>query len=143
MKKIHKKIIVGFLPIPLLFLITVCCCLDENVEAAECDSVHSTEHHQESHELEKSHHSEHQHDSQGEHECACPKHLSFLSAQSTNFVFNATVNQLLTKDFMVNFQFENIILLASVSNQSQGPPRQDHFDHSSLPIYLKNSNLRL
>ena len=140
MIKIHKKIISGLLPIPFLFVITVCCCLDENVSAAESNSTSSAEHHQE---LEKIDHSEHQHDSQGEHECACPKHLSFLSAQSADIIFNASLSQLLAKNFMTNLRFENPVLLALLSNHSQGPPLLDHRDYVSLPIYLKISNLRI
>lgn len=140
MKRIHKKIIGVSLPIPLLLVITFCCCLDENVSAAESDSSFSTEHHQG---LEKSSHSEHQHDSQGEHECTCPGHLSFLSAQSADMVFDSSLSQMLARNFMVNLRLDNIVLLSSLSNHSQGPPLQDSADHVSLPIYLKISNLRI
>lgn len=144
MQKKHKKIIAGFLPIPLFFAITFCCCLDEKAFADETHLSSSAEHsNHESHELEKSDHSEHQGHSGGEHECACPKHLSFLSAQSADIIFDLSFNQMLAKDFMANLQFENIVLLASLSNHSQGPPREDHLDHVSLPIYLEISNLRL
>ncbi len=142
MKRVYKKIISAFLPIPLSLAITFCCCLDEKALAAEVHSNCSSEHPQEFHELEKVDHTEHQNHAEGDHECACPKHLSFLSAQSVDLAFNS-VSQMLAKNFMADLQFESIIFLASVSNQSQGPPRQDRFDHSSLPIYLKNSNLRL
>jgi hypothetical protein len=143
MKRLHKKLIGGFLPIPLLFAITFCCCLDEKVFADETHSDFSTEHHQEAHELEKSDHSEHQHDSQGDDECSCPKHFSFLSEQSVDIVFNASLSHILAKNFMANFGFDNVIFLAPLSNQSQGPPRLDHRDYVSLPIYLKVSNLRI
>lgn len=140
MKRIHKKIIGALLPIPLLLVITFCCCLDGNVSAAESDTGLSTEHHQG---LEKSDHSEHQHDSQGEHECACPKHLSFLFAQSAEMVFDSSLSQMLAKNFMVNLRLDNIVLLSSLSNHSQGPPLHDNADRVSLPIYLKISNLRI
>lgn len=140
MKRIHKKIIGALLPIPLLLAITFCCCLDENVSATESDSSFSTEHHQG---LEKSDHSEHQHDSQGEHECTCPKHLNFLSAQSADIVFDSSLSQMLAKNFMVNLRLDNIVLFSSSSNHSQGPPLQDHSDHVSPPIYLKISNFRI
>ena len=142
MKRLHKKIVSAFLLIPLLFVITVCCCLDEKVLAAESDSSFSTEHHHGSHELEKVDHTEHQNHAEGDHECVCPKHLSFLSAQSVDLAFNS-VSQLLAKDFMANLRIENIVLLASLSNHSQGPPWQEHLDRVSIPIYLKISNLRI
>ncbi len=142
MKREYKKIIAAFLPIPLFLAITLCCCLDEKALADEIHSNCSSEHAQESHDLEKNDHSEHKEHSEGDHSCSCPKHLSFLSAQSADIVFVST-SQMLAKNFMADLRFESIIFLASVSNQSQGPPLQDYFDHSSLPIYLKNSNLRL
>lgn len=143
MKRLHKKIIGAFLPVPLLFAITFCCCIDEKVFADETHSDFSTEHHQESHELEKSDHTEHQDHSDGDHECSCPKHLSFLSAQSADIIFDSSLSQMLAKTFMANFEFDKVIFLASLSNQSQGPPLLDHRDYVSLPIYLKVSNLRI
>ncbi|MCB9772641.1 MAG: hypothetical protein H6754_08860 [Candidatus Omnitrophica bacterium] len=140
MKRLHKKIIGGLLPIPLLFAITFCCCLERDASADESVSKFSTEHHQE---LDKSDHSEHQHDSQGDDECSCPKHFSFLSEQSVDIVFNASLSHILAKNFVTNFGFDNVIFLASLSNQSQGPPFLDHRDYVSLPIYLKVSNLRI
>ena len=141
-KRIYKKIIGAFLPIPLLFAITFCCCLDEKVFAEEAHAVSSAEHHQESHELEKSDHVEHQEHSHREHKCTCPKHLSFLSAQSVDIVFSSA-SQMLAKNFMVNVRFESISLLASLVNQSQGPPGQDHRDYATIPLFLKHSNLRI
>lgn len=144
MKKIHKKIISAILPIPLFLAITFCCCLDEKAFADETHLSSSAEHHNhESHELEKSEHSEHQNHSHGDDECSCPKHLSFLSAQSADITFDSTFSQMLAKNFMANLRFENIVLLVSLSNQSQGPPLLDHRDYVSLPIYLKISNLRI
>lgn len=142
MKRMHKSIITSLLPIPLLFAITFCCCLDQKVFADETHSSSSTEHHHASHEVEKSNHSEHQHqDSDGNHECTCPKHLSFLSAQSVDLAFNS-ISQMLAKDFMANMQFENVSLLASLTYQTHGPPYQDRLD-ITVPIYLKIRNLRL
>ena len=140
MKRIHKKIIGASLPIPLLFVITFCCCLDKNVSAAESGPNFSTEHHQES---EKSDHREHQHDPRGEHECACPKHLSFLSAQSADIVFDSSLSQGLARNFMVDLRIENVGPRTSLSNHSQGPPQRDRSDQVSIPIYLKISNLRI
>ncbi|MBP9855439.1 MAG: hypothetical protein KBD53_11285 [Candidatus Omnitrophica bacterium] len=142
MKREYKKIIAVFLPIPLFLAITFCCCLDEKAFADEVHSNCSSENPQESHELEKSDHSEHQEHSEGDHSCSCPKHLSFLSAQSADIIFVST-SQMLAKNFMANVHFESVSLLASLSSQTHGPPFQDHLDHVSLPIYLKNSNLRL
>ena len=144
MKKIHKRIICVILPTPLVFAITFCCCIDEKASADEAHSSFSMERHQESHELEKSDHdSEHQDHSQEDHGCSCPKHLSFLSAQSADIIFDSALNQMLAKNFMVDVRFKSIFFLASLANQSQGPPLQDHLDHVSIPIYLKNFNLRI
>lgn len=140
MKKIHKNIIAGFLPLPLLLAITFCCCLDDKVLADETHSHLSTGHHQEIHDIEKSDHSEHQH-SDSDHECTCPKHLSFLSAQSADIVI-VSASQMLAKDFMADMRSENISLLASLAHQTHGPPFQDRLD-LNVPIYLKISNLRL
>ena len=129
MKNLHKKIIGVFLPIPFLFAIIFCCCLERDASADESVSHFDTEH-------------QHHH-SQGDHECTCPKHLSFLSVQSADIVFDSTVSQMLAKNFMVNLRLDNIVFIASLSNHSQGPPLQDHLDHVSLPIYLKISNLRI
>lgn len=138
MKRVHKKTVTAFLPVPLFFAVTFCCCLERDASAHE--NKVSTEHHQK---VEKSEHSEHQHDSQGDDECSCAKHFSFLSEQSPNIVFDSSLSQMLAKNFTANFQFENIFLLASLSKHSQGPPLQDHRDYVSLPIYLKISNLRI
>lgn len=138
MRKFNKKIISAFLPIPFLFAITFCCCLERNASADE--NKVSTEHHQK---VEKSEHSEHQHDSHSDDECSCPKHFSFLSEQSVDIVFDSSFSRMLAKSFMANLWVENIVLFASLLNHSQGPPFQDHSDYVSLPIYLKVSNLRL
>lgn len=143
MKLMHKKIISAILPIPLFFVITFCCCLKEDAFADDHSSNFSTAHHNESQELEKSHSEDQDHHSEGDHECSCPKHLSFLSAQSTDIAFDSSFNQMLAKNLMANLRLENIFLLASLSNHSQGPPLQDHRDYVSLPIYLKISNLRI
>lgn len=141
MTRIHKKIISVLLPAPFVFAITFCCCLD--VSAEEPPATFSTEHRQETHELEKAHHHEHQNHSHGEgQECFCPKHLSFLSAQSVDAAL-VSASPMLAKSFMANLRFENIVFLAALSNHSQGPPREDHLDHVSLPVYLKISNLRI
>ena len=143
MKRLDKKILSAILPIPFFLVITFCCCLDGKAIAEETQSTHDhASHDHATHTVEKSQHSEHQH-SDANHECSCPKHLSFLSAQSINFVFDAPVSQLLAKDFMVNLWLDNTILLSSLAKQSQGPPQQDASVQSSLPIYLKISNLRI
>lgn len=136
------KKLAGFLLIPFLLAITLCCCVDEQAHADETHGTVSVEHPQDAHELEKTDHSEHQH-SDGDHECTCPKHLSFLSEQSVDIVFNSSFSQMLAKSFLANLRFENIVLFASLSNHSQGPPPLDHRDYVSLPIYLKVSNLRI
>lgn len=140
MKKIHKKIIGILLLLPLFFAITFCCCLDETAMADETHSQAKTEHHS-SHQADKADHSEHQH-SDGDHECSCPKHLSFLS-QAADIVLKAPFNQILAKDFVLNLGINTFALLPLMSNQTHGPPDLDHLDRISLPIYLKNSNLRL
>ena len=137
MKGISKKIISLLLPIPFFFVITFCCCLEENA-SAESTSI---EHHQK---LEKSNHpSKHQHqDSKDQDECSCPKHLSFLSEQSFDIVPNLSSFQLLAKNFLAVPPLE-VVRLSSSSLHSQGPPGQDHRDQVSIPTFLKISNLRL
>ncbi|MCB9757004.1 MAG: hypothetical protein H6753_01115 [Candidatus Omnitrophica bacterium] len=142
MKRLHKKTIGGLLLIPLLFVITLCCCVDDQVHADEAHGTVDTEQHHDAHEVEKTDHSEHQH-SDGDHECTCPKHLSFLPNQPADTVLNSSFSKILTKDLLVNLHAENIVFLVSLSNQSQGPPGQDHLDHNTPPIYLKLHNLRL
>ena len=139
MKRIHKRIVSAFLPIPLLLAITFCCCSETDASADESVSKFFKEHHQR---LEKSEHSEHQDHSRGDDECVCPKHLSFLSAHSVDIVFDSSVSQILAKNFMVNHRLENVVLLSSLSNHSQGPPFNDRLD-LTVPIYLKISNLRI
>ena len=139
MKRLHKKIISAFLPIPLFFAITFCCCIEKDASADESLFSFSIEHHQE---LEKSNHSEHHHDSQGEDDCTCPKHLSFLSEQFVEIIFDSSFSQMLAKNFTADPQITNIFLLASLSKQSQGPPSQNR-SYPAVPIYLKISNLRI
>ena len=142
MKRIHKKIISALLPLPLFLAISFCCCVEENAFADEHHSNFSVVR-QGSHELEKIDRSEHRHHhSDGDHECACPKHLSFLSEQPVNIVFDSTVSQILAKNFLTSLRLDDVIFLAPLTNHSQGPP-QDRLDHVSLPIYLKVSNLRI
>ena len=123
--------------IPFFSVITFCCCLEENASAENT----STEHHQK---LEKSsHHSEHQHQGANDQdECSCPKHLSFLSQQSFDITPDLSSFQLLAKNFLALPSFE-AALLSTSSLHSQGPPGQDYRDQISIPIFLKNSNLRI
>ena len=140
MEGIHKKITAGALPIPFLFAIIFCCCLKDEAFAEEHHSNLSTENHQE---LKRSHHSEHQEHSQGDHECACPKHLSFFSEQFADIIFDSSLSQRSAKNFMANHWFKNIVLISSLANHSPGPPQEDRADQVSLPSYLKISNLRI
>ena len=135
MKSVSKRIIRVLLLIPLFSVVTFCCCLEEDAFAESA----TTEHHQK---LEKSsHHSEHQ-DSQDQDECTCPKHLSFLSEQSFDLIPNLSSPQLLAKNFLALPPFD-LVFLSSSSLHSKGPPGQDHRDQISIPIFLKNSNLRI
>lgn len=142
MKKVHKKTIIASLIIPLVLAITFCCCVEEKTFAEGAHAVSSAEHHHGSHEVAKVDQSDHQNHSDENHECTCPKHLSFLSAQSVDIVLGST-SQTLAKIFAANVYFENIALLASLSSQTHGPPFQAHLDHVSIPTYLKIRNLRL
>ena len=137
MKKASQKIIGVLLITPLFFVITFCCCLEKNASAENV----SMGHHQE---LEKSpHHSEHQHQhSEDQDECSCPKHLSFFSQQPFDTNPDLSSFQLLAKNFLALPSFE-VVLLSASSLHSQGPPGQDHRDQISIPIFLKNSNLRI
>ena len=138
MKKLSKKIISALLLIPIFLVITFCCCLEKEANAS-IEHV-SMKHHQH---LEKSHHSQHQHHhSKDQDECSCPKHLGFLSEQPFGITPDLFSSQLLAKNISVVPSFE-VVLLSFSSLHSQGPPGQDHRDQSSIPIFLKNSNLRI
>ena len=138
MKKISKKIISAFLLIPFFSVITFCCCLEKDADASvENVSVEHDQH------LEKSNHSEHQHQhSDDQDECSCPKHFSFLSQQPFDITPDLSSFQSLAKNSLAVPSFE-VVLLSSSSLHSQGPPGQDHRDQVSIPIFLKNSNLRI
>ena len=139
MKKVSKKIISALLTIPFFFVITFCCCLEKDADASIEHA--SMEHHQE---LEKSdHHSapQHQH-SEDQDECSCPKHLSFLSEQPFDISLDLSSFQLLAKNILALPSFE-IIFLSSSSLHALGPPGQDHRDKVSIPLFLKNSTLRI
>ncbi|MBP9855292.1 MAG: hypothetical protein KBD53_10550 [Candidatus Omnitrophica bacterium] len=133
-----KKIVSALLIIPLFSVITFCCCLENNADAS--NEHEAMGHHQE---LEKSdHHSEknqHQH-SEGQDECSCPKHFSFLSEQPVDIISNLSSFYSLAKSLTVH-AFE--VSLSTVSFQALGPPGQDHRDYTSIPLFLKNSNLRI
>ena len=136
--KIVKKIISTFLLIPFFSVITFCCCLEKDADASVEHA--SMEHYQH---LEKSHHSGHQHHhSKDQDECTCPKHLSFLSQQPFDITPDLSSSQLLAKNVSAVPAFE-VVLLSFSSLHSQGPPGQDHHDQVSIPIFLKNSNLRI
>ena len=139
MKKVYKKIMSALLFIPFFSVITFCCCLEKNADASVENA--SIEHHQK---LEKSdHHSEHQHqDSKDQDECSCPKHLSFFSEQPFDIVPNLSSSKLLAKNPLTAPLFQ-IVLISSSSLHSQDPPWQDHRDQISIPIFLKNANLRI
>ena len=139
MKKLYKNMINVLLLIPFFSVITFCCCLEKDADAS-VENI-SMEHHEK---LEKSvHHSEHQHqNSNDQDECSCPKHLSFLSENTIDITPQFSSFQLLTNDFLAFPPFE-VALLSTSSLHSQGPPGQDHRDQVSIPIFLKNSNLRL
>ena len=139
MRKWLKQSISVSLLIPFFAAITFCCCLEKDADAFVENM--SMEHHQK---LEKSrHHSEHQHqDSNDQDECSCPKHSSFLSENTIDIIPQFFLFQLLTKDFLAFSSFE-VAFLATSSLHSQGPPGQDHRDQISIPIFLKNSNLRI
>ena len=143
MGKLYKKILSVFLPIPLFLAMTFCCCIDEEALAGENHSDVSAEQHHGAHESKEVNHSEHKGHSDTDHECTCAKHLSFLSGQPSDIVIDSPLNPMLAKSFMANLSFNDTIHLASLSNQSQGPPLQDYLHYASIPIYLKVSNLRL
>ena len=136
MRKV-SKIISILLLIPFFFVITFCCCLEKDADAS-VENV-SIVHHQE---LEKAnHHSEHQH-SDDQDECSCPKHFSFLSQQPFDISPDLFSFQPLAKNFMAVPPC-GVVLLSSSSLHSQGPPGQDHRDQVSIPIFLRDSNLRI
>ena len=138
MNKLSKEIISALLLIPLFSVITFCCCLEKDADASVEHA--SMKHHQH---LEKSHHSQHQHHhSNHQDECSCPKHFSFLSPQPFNITPDLSSSQFLAKNSLTVPAFE-VVLLSFSSLHSQGPPGQDHRDQVSIPIFLKNSNLRL
>lgn len=137
MRRIYKRIISSSLLIPLFFVITFCCCLERGSFADE--GVVIEHHHQD---VGETQHSTHQH-SNGDKDCSCAKHFSFLSAQSTDIIFVSTFRQMLAKDFLADLRSNNTLLIASLVNQSQGPPLRDYLQHAAIPIYLKFSNLRL
>ena len=138
MERLYKKIIVVLLFIPFLSVITFCCCLGKDADAAVENA--SIEHQ----ELEKAdHHSEHQHqNSKDQDECSCPKHLSFLSQQPFDITPDLSSSQLLAKNYSAVPSFEIIFIYSSLLH-SQGPPGQDHHDQVSIPIFLRDSNLRI
>lgn len=139
MRKLTKKVISSILLFSFLFVFTVCCCLDEKSVSDRTSSAFSVKHH-DAHQLAKVDHSDHQSHSDEHQECVCPKHVSFLLAQSTDIVFSSR-NQMLAKEFMASIQFENVSLLASLTYQTHGPP-QDRL-YQTVPIYRKTANLRL
>lgn len=140
MKKLYKKLVSVLLIIPLFSVITFCCCLEKNADASNEHAAMG--HHQE---LEKSdHHSEenqHQH-SEGQDECSCPKHFSFLSEQPFDIIPNLSSFQSLAKISLTVSAFE-VVFLSTASLHALGPPGQDHRDYASIPLFLKNSNLRI
>lgn len=142
MKSFNKKIISLFVLIPFFLAITLCCCLEEKASADETHLDFSAEHHADSHAIEQSDHSEHHEHSANDDSCTCPKHLSFLSADSIDISI-ANLTQMLAKYFMAHLEFERFALYSSLANQTHGPPILDHARYASLPIYLKISNLRL
>ena len=137
MKKVSRKIISVLLIIPLFSIMTFCCCLEKDADAS-AEHV-AMWHHQE---LEKSYHPfEHQHHhSKDQDECSCP-HLSFIAEQPFEIIPNL-FSFPLAKNFLAVPSCE-IVLLSSSSLQSQGPPGQDHRDQVAIPLFLKNSNLRI
>ena len=139
MEKISRKITSAILLIPFFSVITFCCCLEKNADASVEHA--SMKHHQH---LEKSNHSQHQHHhhSNDQDECSCPKHFSFLSEQLFDITPDLSSSQLLAKNVSAAPSFE-VILLSFSSLYSQGPPGLDHRDQVTIPIFLKNSNLRI
>ena len=139
MKKISRKITSTILLIPFFSIITFCCCLERDADASVENG--SIEHHQK---LEKSdHQTEHQHQHSDEQdECSCPKHFSFLSEQSFDIIPNLSSIQFLAKNVLALSSFE-IVLLSFSSLHALGPPGLDHRDQVVIPIFLKNSNLRI
>ena len=135
--KIFKKLISALVCIPFLFVVTLCCCLEENASAENVSNA-AAQHHQR---LEKSQHPEHQH-SDDQDECSCPKHLSFLSQQPFDITPDLSSLQLLAKNALALPSFQ-IVLSSSSSIHAQGPPGQEHRDQVSIPIFLKNANLRI
>ena len=136
MKMLYRKIISISLIIPLFSVVTFCCCLEKDADASvEHASMKHLQH------LEKPQRAEHQH-SDKQDECSCSKHLSFLSEQPFDVTPNLTSFQLLAKNFLALPSFE-IVLLSFSSLHALGPPGLDHRDQATIPIFLKNSNLRI
>ena len=138
MRKESKRITSVLLLIPFFSVLTFCCCLERHADASDKNA--SMKHHQK---LEKpSHHCERHHSSNNDDKCCCPKHLGFLSEQPFEITPDLSLVQFLAKNFLTFPQFE-VVLLSSSSLHAQGPPWQDHRDQVSIPIFLKNSNLRI
>ena len=138
MKKASKKIISALLIIPFFFGITFCCCLEKDADAS--DENGSIEHYQK---LEKSdYHSEHQHQhSDDQDECSCPKHSSFLSGQTFDLSPVSYTSQILGKISLV--PVFDVVILSFAPLYAKGPPWQDRRDYTAIPLFLKNSNLRI
>lgn len=140
MNKIFKKIISTFLILPLFLAMTFCCCLERDAHASMEHVSKGARCHQG---LEKSHHhsekNQHQH---SDHECTCPKHLSFLSEQPFDITPDLSSFQPLVKSSSIVPTFQ-VVLLSSTSLYANGPPWQDHHEHSSVQLFIKNSNLRI
>lgn len=131
MKKTWRKTAILFV-IPLLVIVSiVCCCFADKAQAAQqsTPSCHASDEAQQSDDV-----------SGSSEECDCARATSILS-QRILLTYNSNVSTfpnvksiLLLKSIASDASFGAIAVLAH-----QGPPQL--FD--SLPIYLKNSNLRL
>ncbi len=138
MKNFYKIIISLTIIFTFSSTLIFCCAFEE----ARASTIEHCDHDQPEHAHDPSEKADHQHDSHSSHDCMCQK--TFVADFSKSFNADSASTHLFTKffknDVMLGRSFNAALLSQSSLLSDRSPPL---FAAVSIPLYLKNSNLRL
>ena len=138
MKKFFQSTLSFTLIIAFSSTLIFCCAFQD----AQASAVDHCDHDQAGHGHSQSDKADHQQGSHSSHDCMCQK--TFVADLSKSFNLNLTSVPHFKKFFKNDAMFGRSFNFASLSHSSLLPERSPPLIAAvSIPIYLKNSNLRL
>ena len=138
MKNIYKIIIASAVIFSFSSTLILCCAFQD----AQASAVDHCDHDQTVYGHSQSDKADHQHDSHNSHDCMCQQ--TFVADFSKSFNLDLTSVHLFKKFLKNDAIFGRLFNFVSLSHSSLLPERSPPLIAAiSIPIYLKNSNLRI